>query len=38
MFQIKEKGIEFSIPLVLQTYNFGSGYLNWVKNNGNKIY
>ena len=36
MFQIKEKGIEFSIPLVLQTYNFGSGYLNWVKNNGNK--
>lgn len=34
--QIKAKNIEFSIPLVLQTYNFGSGYLSWVKENGNK--
>lgn len=34
--QIEEQQIEFSIPLVLQTYNFGSGYLQWVKTHGNK--
>lgn len=34
--QIKAKNVEFSIPLVLQTYNFGSGYLSWVKENGNR--
>lgn len=34
--EIKKRDIEFSIPLVLQTYNYGSGYLSWVKNHGNK--
>ena len=31
---IFEKELEFSIPLILQTYNYGSGYLNYVKEHG----
>lgn len=34
--EIEDKDIEFSISLVLQTYNFGSGYLGYVKENGNQ--
>ncbi|MBK1468644.1 lysozyme family protein [Parvimonas sp. S3374] len=34
--EIKKRDIEFSVELVLQTYNYGSGYLSWVKNHGNK--
>lgn len=34
--QIKEKELTFSIELVLQTYNYGSGYLNWVEKHGKR--
>src|SRR5699024_7971403 len=34
--EIEDKDIEFSISLVLQTYNYGSGYLDYVMRNGNK--
>ena len=32
--EIEKRGLVFSVELVLQTYNFGSGYLDWVEKNG----
>lgn len=32
--QIKNMGLVETIPLILQSYNFGSGYLTYVKNHG----
>lgn len=31
---IEKKGLTFSVELILQTYNFGDGYLDWVAKNG----
>lgn len=32
--EIEKRGLVFSVELVLQTYNFGSGYLDWVEKHG----
>ena len=32
--KIESKNLEVTIPLILQTYNFGDGYLNYVEKNG----
>lgn len=34
--EIDRRKLIFSVELVLQTYNFGSGYLDWVANHGRK--
>ena len=34
--EINRRKLIFSVELVLQTYNFGSGYLDWVANHGRK--
>ena len=34
--EIDKRKLIFSVELILQTYNYGSGYLSWVEENGRK--
>lgn len=36
MDDIEKRRLVFSVELVLQTYNFGSGYLSWIEEHGKK--